>query len=76
MTKLKSANILITNDINSYCNIDIAKVDMVLVITNDGKFFNIIKNKVGITPAGMGLPISILPQVIANPKGKIMIDWT
>ncbi len=46
MTKLKSANILITNDINSYCNIDIAKVDMVLVITNDGKFFNIIKNNI------------------------------
>ena len=73
---MKPTSILITNDIASYGQADIAKADMVIAITDDGKFFAIGKNRYGFTSNGSpGLPISILPQVIANPDGLLVFDW-
>ena len=72
---MKLENIIITNDIASYGQADIAKADMVIAVTDDGKFFTIAKNRYGFTPSGaLGLPISILPQVIAKPDGLLVFD--
>ena len=73
---MPSMNLLITNDLTTYGQAVIAKMDMIIAITDDGKLFSIGKNRYGSTSnGGPGLPISILPQVIAKPAGQIVVDW-
>jgi hypothetical protein len=58
-------NVLITNDPARYKMVDIAKTDMVISISNDGKFFNIYKNRYGCISTGApGFPISLLPHIV------------
>jgi hypothetical protein len=58
-------SLLITNDLAAYGQADIAKTDMVVSISNDGKFFTIYKSRYGVTSnGGPGFPISVLPQVL------------
>jgi len=73
---MKPVSLLITNDIAAYGQSEIAQTEMVIVVTRDGKFFSIAKNRYGFTSdGGPGLPISILPKVIENPEGMLVFDW-
>ena len=73
---MKPKNILITNDLAIYKQADIAKTELIIAITDDGKFFTIGKNRRGYTSiGGMGLPIALLPKVIENPEGMVAVDW-
>ena len=73
---MRPKSLLITNDIAAYGQADLANTEMIISVTNDGKFFAIAKNRYGFTSSGgPGLPISILPQVIAKPDGLLVFDW-
>lgn len=73
---MRPETLLITNDLNAYKAGELANVEMVISIANDGKFFTIVKNRYGGTSLGApGLPISILPQVIMKPDGLLVFDW-
>jgi hypothetical protein len=73
---MKPTSILITNDLAAYGQAEIAKTELVIAITDDGKFFTIGKNRRGYTSiGGLGLPISLLPKVIENPEGMVAVDW-
>jgi hypothetical protein len=68
-------NLLITNDLSAYGAASITRTDMVIVVSNNGKSFTIFKNRHGFTSNGEELPISVLPQVIAKPDGRIVVEW-
>ena len=67
-------SVLITNDLAIYNQIDIATIDLVIFISNDGMHFNIIKNRFGPVD-DYTIPIALLPRVIKNPSGNIIHAW-
>ena len=73
---MRPKSVLITNDIAIYKQDEIASAEMVLVVSHDGKYFHIGKNRYGtVSNGGPGLPIHILPQVIEKPDGMLVFDW-
>lgn len=73
---MKPINLLITNDLVAYSREYLSKADMVISVSNDGKFFTIAKNRYGfISTDNPRLPISILPKVIAKPDGQLVLEF-
>jgi hypothetical protein len=73
---MRPTSLLITNDLAAYGQAEVAKMEMIISVTNDGRFFHVAKNRYGFTSdGGPGLPISILPQVIEKPDGMLVFDW-
>ena len=71
---MKPISILITNDLALHTTSDIALIELVIAISNDGESFSITKNRNG-NEVGNRLPIALLPKVVANPSGTLTFDW-
>ena len=71
---MKPKSVLITNDLVIYNMADLAIVELIIAVSNDGESFCITKNRNG-TEVSIRLPISLLPKVIANPSGTLTFDW-
>ena len=57
-------SLLITNDLDIYNQADIAKIDVVISITDDGAGFRIAKNRYGFTTSGpTNLPITFFRRL-------------
>ena len=53
---------------------DLVCLDLFIAVSNDNKTFRIVKNRWGYD--GDSIPISLLPDVLINPKGKLEVKTT